>query len=363
MDLEELRKALSDIDQEIVELVARRQAVVGEIGAVKQRDHIGTRDFRREKLVIDRVRAHARDNGVDADAVERVFELLIRSSLTSQEQARVIAEGRGAGKPVLVVGGAGRMGAWFCRFLASQGYDVTVADPAWDASTGYPGVTDWRDAVGEFAIIVLAAPLRECARLLDELAADPPSALIFDVGSLKSPLVGPLGRLADAGGRVTSIHPMFGPDTDLLSGRHVIFLDVGNADAVDSARELFASTLARQISMDINEHDRAIAYVLGLSHALNIAFFTALVSSGEQAPRLAEISSTTFDAQLDVASRVAGESPQLYFEIQSLNDHGLPALRNLRSAVEKIVAVVEEGDEESFVALMDAGKRYFEGRA
>ena len=30
-----------------------------------------------------------------------------------------------------------------------------------------------------------------------------------------------------AGCNVTSVHPMFGPDTELLSGRHVIFIDVG----------------------------------------------------------------------------------------------------------------------------------------
>jgi hypothetical protein len=46
-----------------------------------------------------------------------------------------------------------------------------------------------------------------------------------------------------------------------------------------------------------------IAYVLGLSHALNIAFFTALAGSGEAAPRLAQLSSTTYDAQVDVATK------------------------------------------------------------
>lgn len=46
--------------------------------------------------------------------------------------------------------------------------------------------------------------------------------------------------------------------------------------------------------MDPESHDGLIAYVLGLSHALNIAFFTALAESGEAAPRLARMSSTTF---------------------------------------------------------------------
>ena len=39
----------------------------------------------------------------------------------------------------------------------------------------------------------------------------------------------------------------------------------------------------RQMQMPLEEHDRVIAYVLGLSHALNIAFFTALAESGEAA--------------------------------------------------------------------------------
>jgi hypothetical protein len=131
----------------------------------------------------------------------------------------------------------------------------------------------------------------------------------FDLGSLKSPLRGGLNALKAAGVKVTSLHPMFGPGTELLSGRHVIFIDMGNAEALTAARALFQPTMAEQVVMSLDEHDRLIAYVLGLAHALNIAFFTALAESGEAAPRLARLSSTTFDAQLDVASDVADESP------------------------------------------------------
>ena len=85
--------------------------------------------------------------------------------------------------------------------------------------------------------------------------------------------------------------------------RHVIFVDLGHAEALASARELFSPTMAEQVVMSLDDHDRLIAYVLGLSHALNIAFFTALAESGEAAPKLARMSSTTFDSQLDVATR------------------------------------------------------------
>jgi len=105
-----------------------------------------------------------------------------------------------------------------------------------------------------------------------------------------------------------------------------------------------------------------IAYVLGLSHALNIAFFSVLAESGEHVPRLAKISSTTFDAQLDVATRVAEENPHLYFEIQSLNDFGMEPIESLQAAVEKIALLVRGDDEQGFVKLMESGRAYLEGR-
>ena len=163
------------------------------------------------------------------------------------------------------------------------------------------------------------------------------------MGSLKTPLRAGLDALVKAGCRVTSLHPMFGPDTELLSGRHVIFIDLGNSDALQEAQELFAPTMAERVVMGLDEHDRLIAYVLGLSHALNIAFFTALADSGEAAPRLAKLSSTTFDSQLEVASRVAAESPDLYFEIQSLNDYGGESLLALQQAVERSGLDREDG--------------------
>ena len=56
--------------------------------------------------------------------------MLIRSSLTTQEQASVVARGAGSGRRALVIGGGGKMGRWFADFLASQGFAVEVADPA-----------------------------------------------------------------------------------------------------------------------------------------------------------------------------------------------------------------------------------------
>ncbi|HSK01755.1 MAG TPA: prephenate dehydrogenase/arogenate dehydrogenase family protein, partial [Kofleriaceae bacterium] len=267
-----------------------------------------------------------------------------------------------SGRRVLVIGGAGHMGRWFVRYLGAQGFTVEIADPS-EPVAALPGIVhhrDWRAVPLDHEVIVIAAPMPATGEILEELAKAPPRGVVFDIGSLKSPLRRGLHALRAAGGNVTSVHPMFGPDTELLSGRHVIFIDLGAPAATAAARALFEPTMATLVEMDLESHDRLIAYVLGLSHALNIAFFTALAESGEAAPRLATLSSTTFDAQLGVAAKVARENPDLYFEIQTLNDYGTESLAALLYAVERLRSVIRAGDLEGFRGLMTRGHAYLE---
>jgi chorismate mutase / prephenate dehydrogenase len=359
--LDDLRQRVTEIDRQLISLVAERKAVSEEIARVKRATGRPTRDYERERDVILGVRAMADERGVSPALAEQLLRLLIRSSLTTQEQASVVAHGAGSGRRALVIGGAGKMGGWFVGFLASQGFAVEVADPS-PAAPGVKHVADWRGTDLKHDYIVLATPLAVTDTILRELALRRPAGVIFDVGSLKSPLRAGLMALKSHGCKVTSVHPMYGPDTELLSGRHVVFVDLGNEAALASARQLFAPTMAEQVVMSLDDHDRLIAYVLGLSHALNIAFFTALAESGEAAPKLARMSSTTFDAQLDVASRVAQESPELYYEIQSLNDYGAESLEALSKAVERLRTAVLSRDEKAFIALMRRGRDYLEDR-
>jgi len=359
--LDELRHQLASVDDQLIALVARRLELASSIGARKRSQGTATRDYGQERVVIERARASATAHGVSPDVAEQLLLTLIRTSLTVQEREGVAATGSGAGRSVLVIGGAGKMGRWFARFLGSQGFAVDIADPEGPVA-GFRHHADWTALDLDYDIIVVAAPLGASATILAELAVRKPAGLIFDVGSLKSPLRSGLLALRDAGCKVTSIHPMFGPDTELLSGQHVLFVDLGNDKATGEARELFASTMALATEIDLEGHDRLIAYVLGLSHALNIAFFTALAESGAAAPQLARVSSTTFEAQLQVAKRVARENPHLYFEIQSLNDYGTESLSALLHAVERLRSVVRAGDEAGFTALMERGLAYLGSR-
>jgi chorismate mutase/prephenate dehydrogenase len=321
MNLENLRDALSDVDRQIIDLIAERQRIVGDIGQSKLTQGTATRDFAREKDVIDSGRAQAEEIGVDPDLAESILTALIRSSLANQERDRVIAEGKGNGRRVLVIGGAGKMGGWFVNFFASQGFETTIADASEEDA---PGVfRNWTDAGVDYDVIVVATPLAVSGRILAQLAVLKPPGLVFDIGSLKTPLIDGLRELRQAGCKVTSLHPMFGPDTRLLSGRHLIFCDAGSAEATAEARALFSATMVEQLDMGLDDHD-----------------------------------STTFDSQLLVSGDVAHDNPHLYFEIQHLNRFGLGPLDALVDAAARIRELVAGGDEQGFVDLMQRGRDY-----
>ena len=355
-ELKQLRDRLDDIDSGIIDLIAERLSVVKSIGDHKLKTGAPLRHYEREREVIDRGVRRAESHGMSQRLAREVLETLIHHSIGDQETNQLAQSEHGLGKRALVIGGLGRMGVWMSRYLDTAGYDVDVADPV-KAETAYRVVDDWEAVIDEYDVIVVAVPLRPSNAVLLRLAELKPHGLVFDIGSLKSPMIGGLEALAESGCRVCSVHPMFGPDEVGLSGRHILFCDVGNSEALAEARALFAHTAADCVDLSLSEHDEVMAWVLGLSHLVNIAFASALAESGEAVPLLRQISSSTFNAQLKVAAQVVSENPHLYFEIQQGNDMTGEVVGRFREVLDGLARAVRVGDEISWTRAMEKANR------
>jgi chorismate mutase/prephenate dehydrogenase len=355
--VEALRERLDGLDLKILELIAERQALVTEIGARKHSDGKALRDFRREREVIELGKQRAEKLGLNADIARDIMERLIHHSLSRQEQRQIVSSQHGAGRSALVIGGLGRMGDWLARYLDSLGYGVEIADPG-DGESLFPRITDWRQSPLDHDLIAVCAPLRSSNRILQQLAERRPVGLVFDIGSLKSPLAEGLEAMRAAGCRIASVHPMFGPRELMLSGRHILLVDAGHAEALAEARELFAHTAAECVELGLQEHDEVMGWVLGLSHLLNIAFAAAISESGEEVPLLRDISSTTFNHQLNVAAQVVSENPHLYFEIQAGTHPETGAAGVFARSLEGLIEAISAGDENAFVGIMNKARDY-----
>ena len=362
-DLAALRAALEAVDHQILDAWARREQLTSLIGETKARSGAPIFDAPQAETVERRARAGARERGLPEYLAVEILQVIMHSSVARQERVRLRARRLGEGRRALVIGGAGRMGSWFVRFLDEQGFAVAVADPALDATApGEANFSRWSDAPDTFDLTVVAAPLKAAPEVLGGLAESGRRGLIFDIGSVKGPLAPILETMTRRGLAACSVHPMFGPDALTLHRRHVLVMDAGAPAAADAAANLFSGTMAEILRIPLAEHDPLIAFVLGLSHALNLAFLTALRESGQQARRLARLSSVTFDLQMDVAAAVARENPRLYYEIQRLNPFGGRALESLANAVDRLTRIVGEADEPAFIRLMEDGRDYVDYR-
>lgn len=83
--LDDLRAHLDEIDDQLVDLLARRQAVIGEVAAFKSRTHAPLRDVLREARQIARLAERARAAGLDELFVVRILREVLDYSVRTQE--------------------------------------------------------------------------------------------------------------------------------------------------------------------------------------------------------------------------------------------------------------------------------------
>ncbi len=351
--VEGIRWRIEEIDNEILDLIKKRMAIALNMGHQKVEKAMPVRDMRVEDQVQSRYLARAKEVGISDAAAIELSSLLVRESV--EAQARLPRPMKP--KKVLVVGGGGAMGQWLCRFFASRGHDVKVAD---DLSGKAFKNVDLEKGVAEAEVIAVSTHISATADMLRRIFALKPKGLIFDISSVKSPIIDVLKEGADQGLLVCSIHPMFGPSASFIFARNLIVCNCGSDAAVKKFMPLLNGTGANVVEVPLEDHDKMIAVVLGMSHALNLAFFEALRHSGFTYEELRSVSSTTFDKQMSTSSSVSRESPNLYYEIQHLNPYNREILEALIAALEEVKEAGSEEDRSHLISIMQEGRKYFE---
>jgi chorismate mutase/prephenate dehydrogenase len=209
-------------------------------------------------------------------------------------------------------------------------------------------------------IVAFATPIRATAPLLEKALRRLSDTVVFDVLSVKAPIVPILRAARERGHPVTSTHPMFGPSARTLSGRNLLLVSCGSPEADRVVRDLFSRSALSIAVVSLERHDRIIAESLGLAHAVNLLFLSALATDPLAPPDLAAAASTTFHRQSSLAAAVAQEGPELYLDIQSLNPHSAEVYSELRAALARLEVIVERGDLPQFRDLLREGRAKLE---
>lgn len=359
MNVEELRKKVRCIDLEIVRLIGERLDITQRIGEEKSKANIPLRNWEVEKEVMDNAVSLADEHKISQEVVKAIMYHLLRESRIQQEMIHYSSY-QGDRENILVIGGLGDMGMWFCRFFQNQGHAVRIYDikGSSGSSREFTSFDDLEQALKETTYVLIATPLDEVPMMIEAVVDLNYKGIIFDIASLKGHIKDTVDLARGRGGAIASAHPLFGPNVRTLSDKVICICDCGHHEATENVKKLFQNTAASLITISLEEHDRLISYILGLSHIVNIVFIKTLMSGGYTSRDLRKVASTTFLAQMRTASSVIEENPALYYAIQRLNPFKEDLYDNLKKSLHDIVGCIIKGDGASFITIMDRGRKW-----
>jgi prephenate dehydrogenase/chorismate mutase len=353
-ELQALREQVRKVDAELQEGIRRRLALALEIGRAKRSRGQPLRDYPIEREVVRRWRSGLEVAGVEGDRAEELARWMVEEAVRVRDALVPAPEVDPVGTDALVVGGAGSMGAWMASFLHAVGHRVAILDPRAEGPShaGFPVRTDLAEAAAGSDLVVVATPMRVAPTVYRELWRTRTRALVFDVLSVKAPLLPWIRRGVRDGFLVGSIHPLFGPGVRSLTRRNLLLVDCGVPAANDRIEELFSRTSVKVTTIPLHHHDRWMVDALALPHAVSLAFGLALQGRfAETGPQREQVP-TSFLRQAEAARVVSHENPELSFDIQTLNPYTATMYARLEKSLRRLRRAVEQEDRGGYRRLM-----------
>ncbi len=258
-----------------------------------------------------------------------------------------------------IVGIAGRYGQWLNRRFQELGHQVIGTDVV-------PGWLPLRELVQRADVVIFSVPIQQTIPTVE--AACPfsrPNQLWLDITSLKADV---MHAMMQSRADVIGLHPLCGPDLPNWNGQTVA---VCYGRVNDPAWETFLfgtlqSLQANYYVTDPVEHDRIMAYVQALPHALSMIMMGAFENLEEHGLSVSEIEHyATPPYRLAVAamSRILAAHPELYADIQILNRrHTTEVLERVHEQAGRLLKEVSAGARDQIVERLHRGRRQFKNR-
>lgn len=205
----------------------------------------------------------------------------------------------------ILIYGMGGMGKFFRDFFFSRGYSVA----------GYDILEDRRDIsedeIKDFDVIFLCVPMSAVGDALNVLKKRAKkTALIVDISSIKKDV---LPLLDESGFDYLSIHPMFGPDSEIGLSNIIVVVESGRDEEKIILGEMKrAGAVISYLPRD--KHDEKMVEIQGISHFLLVGMANFLADRFSRDEL--KYASPIFSVLYKLSSRVLNQDWRMYYYIQ-----------------------------------------------
>ncbi len=242
--------------------------------------------------------------------------------------------------------GLGGMGKVFKDFFQRRGYLVK----------GFDVKPEKREVelerLNEFDVIFLCVPMEEIAKSLETIRNYTKDALIVDISSVKRPFLEIFERV---GMKWMSIHPMFGPDSE-VGFSSVIVTNFPDDVRAKKIIDEFKSAGVIVSFATPEEHDEMMAKIQGVTHFLLLGLASYLKDwLTEDRMRLA---TPIFATIVSLSSRILNQDWRLY---KLIFENGAREREMFVEHLRNLNEILKEGDElERVFESLKKTYRYFE---
>ena len=342
-----LRQQIDSIDSQLVALLAERAKVTAQVGKIKQQYALPVYVPEREQLLLSARREQAQQLGLSADLAEDVLRRIMRESYQTQESGFVCC--RDGGGKVVVVGGAGALGARFVSLFERSGYQVAVLEH-----------NDWLSAeaiCADAALVLLAVPITLTEQLINQLPALPEDCVLADITSIKAqPLA---AMLAKHSGPVVGLHPMFGPDiTNLV--KQVVVVCHGRAQQRYQWLLKQLNVWGAELTVkQATEHDSAMQLIQAMRHFSSLVYGVHLADEQADLQELLQLSSPIYRLELAMVGRLFAQNAELYADIMLSSCEVATLLERYQQRFSALLQLLKDKDKVGLMAQFGKGQQFF----
>jgi chorismate mutase/prephenate dehydrogenase len=344
-----LRALVDSLDHELLQLAARRMAIVSEIAAYKRQHHLRIRDPQREQEILaDRAR-RAEEMGLPKGEMEALFRVLLRASRDHQAALRTELPYETPSLTIAVIGGRGAMGALLARMFGDLGHSVLVSDHETDLTPG--------DAAEVADVTVISVPIDVTEQVIRNVGPRVrPESLLMDVTSVKSE---PMRAMLEATrANVVGTHPMFGPSVHSVQGQRVVVCRGRGDHWAQWVSAMFTARGLAVVEATAEHHDRMMATVQVLTHFQTQVHGLTLARLGAPLAESLRFTSPAYLMELYMGARHFAQSADLYGPIEMKNPATPSVTATYLDAANEVAGILASGDRARFREMFSEVKAF-----
>ena len=347
--LNEHRKRIDEIDEQILDLLQERANVVKGVLLTKIQNKLPIYVAGREDLKIQSFREMSIKRGLDPDWGEDFLRMIMSSSRASQSSSEFPCA-TAHPKTILILGGRGGMGKQYAALFSASGHQVRILDKTdWDhTSELFEGVD----------LVIISVPINITERVIEQVKDYIPNgAILADFTSNKE---GPLhAMMKNHKGPVVGLHPMHGPDISNLSKQLMITCHGRDEDSYNWVINQFQLWGMRVLSVDPKQHDKVMNLVQGLRHFVALLHGSYMKTTELKPEQILHFSSPIYRAELMMTGRIFAQDAELYADIVFANDDRRAILIEFLEHHERLADMVRKGDKQAFIKEFESITEFF----